>query len=1228
MRVTERLQHASAASFFAGLALAVMPTTALGQIVTTSQPYDPVETKPVATATAETDTLHQFTELDHTLLEARRAIAQGNVALAEQYLSRVEAMPGKTGTLGDSPDVIRTLINKQNELVQLLDSKEPSYNVKAANFLMAQASALLKYQDVANAQSLVDLAKTFPVNPSELTVTPDALMTQIASTKALSAEQQVPRESVSAVLRLMSQAQLAFDQGDFAAAQSLTERAKAYGVADDQLPANQMLPWQMDLKIQESMRIGSKVVAAGFENTNAERVVQANYDPENDSTRNVQVTHSSNTGTASPPEFTKIPGKGRQFYDAGMNALRANDLASARQNFELAWQNRENLDASIQQVIQDQLTNLPSENNQEEQLQAPDGQRVNDPGSAVPSTDSTQMLLSDNDQGELFKQIQRDIFKQRRAAEQLREKDPRAAVDILVQARGRISQEETLTETEKAPLFAIVDRDIADFQKYIEKNFSDIQLQEKNEAVLADLHESRQKKYAAELQVQKLVEEFNDLMDEERYAEADDVARQVEELLPGSQIAVQLRQNARSGVNEAIALQIRAEKEGAFVDRLNDVDRDTINNVTETAPVAWGDRDRWSRNSQLREKWLSDRQYSSPQERAIWNKLKTEQVQGQYQGTLNDAVNELSQQTGINILFDESALAAESVSTSSSINIPIHQPISLRSALNVILGNSGLTFVVEDEVIKVTTRDAQRRDVKPVTYYVGDLVTPIQNFQHSLNMSFMSPNGPTGQTGILGQTPSVPLAQQNVSRVSPIDIASQTAGVTNALGQQLPGLGNPGLAGFGSGQVQTGQQAYNTIGPQQLGGVSEQDFQPLINLIRNTIDPDGWDDTNGDGTIQAFVPNLSLIVSQTQEVQDQIQDLLQQLRELNDVQIVVEVRFVSLADGFFERIGVDFDFNLNDNSGIPAGTQPGDTTAPSSVVGILPGANPNLPQFTTATSSGATSDFDIPFQQSFFTSSLPQFGGFDVGSVANFGFAILSDIEVFFLLQASKGDSRTNITQAPTLTMFNGQVASVIDGAFVPFVTSVIPVVGDFAVAQQPVITILPEGTNLNVQAVVSNDRKSVRMTLVPYFSQITNVETFTFDGSVTTQRASDETLIDDILGVVTGNNNNTEPPTEIETVTEGVTIQLPTIGQTSVSTVVSVPDGGTILLGGIKRQTEQRLERGVPFLSNIPYVSRLFKNVGISRDTSSLMMMVSPRIIIQEEEELEQVGTQSRRRN
>ena len=82
------------------------------------------------------------------------------------------------------------------------------------------------------------------------------------------------------------------------------------------------------------------------------------------------------------------------------------------------------------------------------------------------------------------------------------------------------------------------------------------------------------------------------------------------------------------------------------------------------------------------------------------------------------------------------------------------------------------------------------------------------------------------------------------------------------------------------------------------------------------------------------------------------------------------------------------------------------------------------------------------------------------------------------------------------------------------------------------------------------------------------------------------------------------------------VAVQLPTVATVTVSTVVSVPDGGTVLLGGVKSLSEGRNMAGVPILNKIPYISRLFRNTGVGRETASLMMMVTPRIIIQEEEE------------
>ena len=119
---------------------------------------------------------------------------------------------------------------------------------------------------------------------------------------------------------------------------------------------------------------------------------------------------------------------------------------------------------------------------------------------------------------------------------------------------------------------------------------------------------------------------------------------------------------------------------------------------------------------------------------------------------------------------------------------------------------------------------------------------------------------------------------------------------------------------------------------------------------------------------------------------------------------------------------------------------------------------------------------------------------------------------------------------------------------------------GDFAVAHQPVITILPDGTNLNVTAVVSDDRRSVRLQLVPFFSQVTDIETFTFDGSTTTD-VSTNSVLDDLLDVVDGGLGADLSDDEIQTTTQGITVQLPVLSFTTVSTVVSVPDGGTCLL-------------------------------------------------------------------
>jgi type II secretory pathway component GspD/PulD (secretin) len=453
------------------------------------------------------------------------------------------------------------------------------------------------------------------------------------------------------------------------------------------------------------------------------------------------------------------------------------------------------------------------------------------------------------------------------------------------------------------------------------------------------------------------------------------------------------------------------------------------------------------------------------------------------------------------------------------------------------------------------------------------------------------------------------------------------------------------------------------------------------------VSPQSWNTVGGQGAIQPFATNLSIVVSQTQEVHEEIADLLEQLRRLQDLQVTIEVRFIRLNDTFFERIGVDFDFNIQTGVQSPLNmtaipTQTNSSLSPSSSgIQAAPGTRSQtigldqtgMPGVAIGSGGGGLggggggglgggggglgggggglgggglggggggggqgqiqqtpSFFSIPFRQnSFGSATVPSLPGLPdpATSAANFGFAILSDIEAYFLIQAAQGNTRSNVMQAPKVTLFNGQNAFISDQTQRPFVTSVVPVVGDFAAAQQPVITVLSEGTAVNVQAVVSSDRRFVRLTLVPFFSQIGKVEQFQFEGTRSTKsKSSDEKtgLAGDAAagaGLNASLETQAKSSAEQEVFSRGTTIQLPEFIMTTVTTTVSVPDGGTVLLGGIKRLREGRNEFGVPILSKIPYINRLFKNVGMGRTTDSLMLMVTPRIIIQEEEEDKLLG-------
>ncbi len=972
-------------------------------------------------------------------------------------------------------------------------------------------------------------------------------------------------------LRLVATGRAALDRNDPATALSLAKQATALQVPEQEFAPGEPRVWQLVLDAESAARragidTGSTLPTSGVQQASAIET-PAGSSP-------VQQAGGAMPGQPSPfgniqqvqnLDVAPLGGAsdGERLYREGLELLSTGNNDKARAKFVEAWKYEAQLDLATRQQLSDKLTLL-----QPTKLPAVG----NEPTTAIQKAE----LESKQKTARLYSEVTKELT----AAEQIRTEEPLDSLDKLETLRRRVEGSD-VDEAAKQSLLAMVGRALSDQKRYVEANRAQIDLDLQNEAVRTDMANQAALESRVDDEVSSLVDNFNKLMQERRFPEAEVVAKQVAELKPGSEIATGLFHQSRMGTRLMMNEDIRNAKELGIVDSLLDIDRSAVM-MDPNREYALPEAQSWNALSAMRLKGESTFRGSAA-EQDIMRKIDTP-VSVKYRNRpLGEVLQELSSMTGIPMVMDERALSALRVTADSPVTLQLSSSISLKSALNLILGSLDLTYVVENDVMNITSKEAKESKVYPRTYRVTDLVTPIPNFSTSYE---------DGLAGAL-QAAYRMADRRNDVQIMPVsvtDLGGGMAGGNTRMGSNMLGQFQP-----------TGGGAYGSQpGPRGLGGGSMADFDSLIQLIQTTIRPDTWEALGGPSAISPYPQNLSLVVRTTSDVHDEIRDLLENLRRLQNLQITIEVRFITLSDAFFESIGVDFDMSFDDNNN----TVRNDDNGPSVTIGIQNGGTP-------------TTDFDIELNTN--NAVTPSFGSPDLTSGSTIGFAILSDIQAFFFLRAAQGDSRTNVMQAPKVTLFDGQSAFISDINQRPFVTSITPVVGDFAVAQQPVIVVLNEGTQLNVQGVVSDDKRYVRLTLVPTFSQIGEVNTFTYEGRRRSSSSSQTRQDTNGDGVIDENDDSTD--TEEDDIIEGTTVQQPTLASTQVSTTVSVPDGGTILLGGIKRLSEGRTERGTPMLSKIPYISRLFRNVAIGRSSNSLMLMVTPRIIIQEEEEIAQTG-------
>lgn len=482
--------------------------------------------------------------------------------------------------------------------------------------------------------------------------------------------------------------------------------------------------------------------------------------------------------------------------------------------------------------------------------------------------------------------------------------------------------------------------------------------------------------------------------------------------------------------------------------------------------------------------------------------------------TLDDAIKFLRNNTGVNIVVaaavDEAMPREERI-----LNLKLDD-ISAWSTLRHATNALSLEFVVEDGMVKITTKEQLRKRKVTEFYDVRDLTAKISNFPGiELNLS---PSGFSPATG--------------------------------------------------------GEEEGDATDENRIVEVDR-----LRELIQATVDPTSWTE-DAENTI--VDKSGTLVIKQTPENQRLIRALLADLRKYSGIQVQIESRFLTVENNFLQDVGVDLR-GLGDNSG-GAGVPGLGLNRPFDDFGF--GGSANLP-LGTDTSSGAYYQLgggngDIRGRtQNLFDQALGNPAIMDPSGGMSVQWTYLDDAQLEAILRAVQKYDRVNTVNSPTLLVYNTQRANIEVSRQEAYVKDYDVEIAQASTIADPVVDIVREGVVLDVRPIVSNDRRFVTLELRPTVA----------------------TLVRPIRKLVTTLG-----------VGSAVTIDMPELNKQSLKTTVVVPDGGTLLLGGLKYYVEQDMMSGIPVLSDIPILGFFFSHKGKHTQMKDLLILLRVQIVILEE--------------
>jgi len=232
----------------------------------------------------------------------------------------------------------------------------------------------------------------------------------------------------------------------------------------------------------------------------------------------------------------------------------------------------------------------------------------------------------------------------------------------------------------------------------------------------------------------------------ERAADAERQTKETARLKTGLEAAIALRKEGRTADAQAkLEEMYRDFKDHAVVQAVRRVDavvaarqdaaearalkeqraNDALSNIDRTA-IAPGRDMEFPKD--FKERTAARRADTAPtaEELRLIRALNTTLNANFNDSKLQDALDYLATVSGLTIIIDKSALDDVQANYNTPVTFVLKQPVSVRTALRGILGNLGLTYVINREgVVWVTTTARAREFMVTKTYNIGDLAVPI-----------------------------------------------------------------------------------------------------------------------------------------------------------------------------------------------------------------------------------------------------------------------------------------------------------------------------------------------------------------------------------------------------------------------------------------------------------------------------------------------------------------------